>query len=108
MVQTAGNLFHLQQLPHVARPVVPEDPVERGGTSDIAHAPVVDHLPGDLVAHAVEKAEFVPQWFDVDAGRVVNLSRAPVRGARTRAVLDRIREVVLSRGAVDDGLVMGE
>ncbi|MEU6683173.1 CapA family protein [Streptomyces sp. NPDC046832] len=56
----------------------------------------------------VTKAEFVPQLFDVDAGRVVNLNRALARGADVRAVRDRIRDVVLSRGAAQDGLVMGE
>ncbi|MFB6846465.1 CapA family protein [Streptomyces sp. NPDC056373] len=56
----------------------------------------------------VTKAEFVPQLFDVDAGRVVNLNRALAQGADVRAVRDRIRDVVLSRGAAEDGLVMGE
>ncbi|GAB2853054.1 CapA family protein [Streptomyces deserti] len=56
----------------------------------------------------VTKAEFVPQWFDIDAGRVVNLNRALAQGADVRAVRDRIRDVVLSRGAGKDGLVMGE
>ncbi|MFE1326218.1 CapA family protein [Streptomyces sp. NPDC058735] len=56
----------------------------------------------------VTKAEFVPQFFDVDAGRVVNLNKALARGADVRAVRDRIRDVVLSRGAAGDGLVMGQ
>lgn len=56
----------------------------------------------------VARAEFVPQFFDVDAGRVVNLNRAIARGAEVRSVRDRIRNVVLSRGAAQDGLVMGE
>ncbi|MGC0379174.1 CapA family protein [Streptomyces sp. SAI-229] len=56
----------------------------------------------------VTRAEFVPQFFDVDAGRVVNLNRALARGAEVRSVRDRIRNVVLSRGAARDGLVMGE
>ncbi|PPS67793.1 MULTISPECIES: CapA family protein [Streptomyces] len=56
----------------------------------------------------VTKAEFVPQLFDVDAGRVVNLNRALAQGADVRAVRDRIRDVVLSRGAAADGLLMGE
>ncbi|MEW2806443.1 CapA family protein [Streptomyces massasporeus] len=56
----------------------------------------------------VTKAEFVPQLFDVDAGRVVNLNRALAQGADVRAVRDRIRTIVLSRGAAGDGLVMGE
>ncbi|WP_217248886.1 CapA family protein [Streptomyces sp. AC602_WCS936] len=56
----------------------------------------------------VTKAEFVPQLFDVDAGRVVNLNRALEKGAEVKAVRDRIRDVVLSRGAAEDGLVMGK
>ncbi|CAL9655736.1 hypothetical protein SUDANB176_06784 [Streptomyces sp. enrichment culture] len=56
----------------------------------------------------VTKAEFVPQLFDVDAGRVVDLNRALDEGAEVRSVRDRIRDVVLSRGAAQDGLVMGE
>ncbi|MEU3949522.1 CapA family protein [Streptomyces sp. NPDC029526] len=56
----------------------------------------------------VTRAEFVPQLFDVDAGRVVNLNRALERGAEVKAVRDRIRDVVLSRGAAQDGLVMGK
>ncbi|MGY3205767.1 CapA family protein [Streptomyces sp. TE5632] len=56
----------------------------------------------------VTKAEFVPLLFDVDAGRVVNLNRALQKGAEVRSVRDRIRDVVLSRGAAKDGLVMGE
>ncbi|GHC98612.1 lipoprotein [Streptomyces violarus] len=56
----------------------------------------------------VTKAEFVPQLFDVDAGRVVNLNRAIAQGADGQAVRDRIRDVVLGRGAAGDGLVMGE
>ncbi len=56
----------------------------------------------------VSKAEFVPQLFDIDAGRVVDLNRALAKGADVRGVRDRIRDVVLSRGAGKDGLTMGE
>ncbi|MFI8067873.1 CapA family protein [Streptomyces sp. NPDC086033] len=56
----------------------------------------------------VTKAEFVPQMFDVDAGRVVNLNQAIAQGADLEGVRDRIREVVLSRGAAEDGLAMGQ
>ncbi|MEU0407606.1 CapA family protein [Streptomyces griseorubiginosus] len=56
----------------------------------------------------VTKAEFVPQMFDVDAGRVVNLNEAIAQGADVEGVRDRIREVVLSRGAAKDGLTMGQ
>ncbi|MFE7168776.1 CapA family protein [Streptomyces sp. NPDC057616] len=56
----------------------------------------------------VAKAEFVPQLFDVDAGRVVNLNQALRQGADVKAARDAIRDVVLSRGAAKAGLVMGE
>ncbi|MFI8946137.1 CapA family protein [Streptomyces sp. NPDC053750] len=56
----------------------------------------------------VTRAEFVPYLFDVDAGRVVNLNRAVEKGAEVQGVRDRIRDVVLSRGAAGDGLVMGK
>jgi poly-gamma-glutamate synthesis protein (capsule biosynthesis protein) len=56
----------------------------------------------------ITKAEFVPQMFDVDAGRAVNLNQAIARGADLEGVRDRIREVVLSRGAAEDGLAMGQ
>jgi poly-gamma-glutamate synthesis protein (capsule biosynthesis protein) len=56
----------------------------------------------------VTKAEFVPQLFDIDAGRAVNLNQAIAHGADLRGMRDRIRQVVLSRGAAQDGLVMGE
>jgi poly-gamma-glutamate synthesis protein (capsule biosynthesis protein) len=45
--------------------------------------------------------------FDVDAGRVVNLNEAIAQGADLSGVRDRIREVVLSRGAGKEGLTMG-
>ncbi|OLZ74285.1 hypothetical protein AV521_00940 [Streptomyces sp. IMTB 2501] len=57
----------------------------------------------------VTKAEFIPQLYDLDAGRVVNVNRAIADGAAALdGVRDRIRDVVLSRGAAKDGLVMGE
>ncbi|GAA1421986.1 CapA family protein [Streptomyces thermospinosisporus] len=56
----------------------------------------------------VTRAEFVPQLFDLDAGRVVNLNRAIAQGAEVHAERDRISAVVMSRGAAQDGLVMGE
>ncbi|MCX5054158.1 CapA family protein [Streptomyces sp. NBC_00201] len=56
----------------------------------------------------VTKAEFVPQMFDVDAGRVVNLNQALTQGAEVKAARDAIRDVVLSRGAAKDGLTMGQ
>ncbi|MFH0520731.1 CapA family protein [Streptomyces sp. M41] len=56
----------------------------------------------------VTRAEFIPQLFDIDAGRVLDLNRAIAKGAELTGVRDRIRDVVLSRGAAEDGLVMGE
>jgi poly-gamma-glutamate synthesis protein (capsule biosynthesis protein) len=56
----------------------------------------------------VAKAEFVPQLFDIDAGRVIDLNRALAKGADVRGVRDRIRDVVLSRGAGKDGLTMAK
>lgn len=53
----------------------------------------------------VTRAEFVPQLYDVDAGRVVDLDAAIAQGAELQGVRDRIRDVVFSRGAAKDGLV---
>ncbi|MFG2385282.1 CapA family protein [Streptomyces avermitilis] len=53
----------------------------------------------------VTKAEFIPQRFDL--GRVVDLNTAIAQGADMAPVRDRIRDVVLRRGAAKDGLVMG-
>jgi poly-gamma-glutamate synthesis protein (capsule biosynthesis protein) len=55
----------------------------------------------------VRRAEFIPQWFDIGTGRVVNLNQAIGRGGPLVAVRDRIRDIVLSRGAGHDGLVIG-
>ncbi|NUR32185.1 MAG: CapA family protein, partial [Catenulispora sp.] len=52
--------------------------------------------------------EFVPQVYDVDAGRVLDVNRAIAQGAELDGVRDRIKNVVLSRGAAGDGLVMGQ
>ncbi|MFJ6572459.1 CapA family protein [Streptomyces sp. NPDC091292] len=52
----------------------------------------------------VKKAEFVPTWFDTDAGRVYNLATDDDAPGDVR---DRISEVVLSQGGGDDGLKMG-
>ncbi|MFE9450818.1 CapA family protein [Streptomyces sp. NPDC006739] len=62
--------------------------------------------PGDR--WQVTRAEFVPLAYDLDAGRVVDLDRAIGEGADLVAVRDRIRDVVLARGAAKDGLVLGE
>jgi poly-gamma-glutamate synthesis protein (capsule biosynthesis protein) len=59
---------------------------------------------------AVRKAEFVPQWMDNDAGRVINLPAALLRNAgqeQYRDAQSAIREAVLSRGAAKQGLIMG-
>ncbi|MGC5530870.1 CapA family protein [Streptomyces sp. SR-10] len=57
----------------------------------------------------VRKAEFVPQWYDTVTGRAVNLNASLDDGAEhLREVRDRIRAVVLGRGADKDGLRMGK
>ncbi|MFE3386770.1 CapA family protein [Streptomyces anulatus] len=57
----------------------------------------------------VKKAEFVPQWYDTVTGRAVNLNASLDDGAEhLREVRDRIRTVVLGRGADEDGLRMGK
>ncbi|WP_432005464.1 CapA family protein [Streptomyces parvus] len=60
----------------------------------------------------VRKAEFVPQWYDTTTGRAINLNASldsPEGGAEhLREVRDRIRTVVLGRGADRDGLLMGK
>ncbi|GGQ06903.1 CapA family protein [Streptomyces roseolilacinus] len=54
----------------------------------------------------VTRAEFVPQWFDTAANRVVDLNAAVASGDTALApVRDRITGVVLSRGAGAQGLV---
>ncbi|MFE2205843.1 CapA family protein [Streptomyces rubiginosohelvolus] len=57
----------------------------------------------------VKKAEFLPQWYDTVTGRAVNLNASLDEGAgHLREVRDRIRTVVLGRGADEDGLLMGK
>lgn len=56
----------------------------------------------------VTKAEFIPLAFDLDAGRVVDLDAALEQGATVGAVRDRIRDVVLARGAGRSGLIMAK
>ncbi|GHE06423.1 lipoprotein [Streptomyces alanosinicus] len=94
--QIAGQMYNAQGV---------RDP--RGNESTIGRftfAPPV--RPGDR--WEVRKAEFIPQLYDLDAGRVVDVNRAIADGAGLEGVRDRIRDVVLSRGAAKDGLVMGE
>ncbi|MFJ6700211.1 CapA family protein [Streptomyces sp. NPDC091272] len=52
----------------------------------------------------VSKAEFVPQFFDPETNRVVNLG---AQGRGYGGVREHIRDVVLSRGAAKAGLTMG-
>ncbi|MFI6048641.1 CapA family protein [Streptomyces violascens] len=57
----------------------------------------------------VTKAEFIPQWIDVERGRVMSLpdalAKSPGREDYAEAE-DDIREAVLGRGAAKDGLTM--
>ncbi|MFJ6386385.1 CapA family protein [Streptomyces sp. NPDC091972] len=93
--QIAGEMFNHEGV---------QDP--RGNQSTLARFTFAPPArPGER--WRVAKAEFVPQMFDVDAGRVVNLNQAIAQGADVQGVRDRIREVVLSRGAAKDGLTMG-
>ncbi|MFC7220076.1 CapA family protein [Streptomyces polyrhachis] len=58
----------------------------------------------------VSRAEFLPQLMDLDgpSPRVVNLAAAAGDGpAYYGEIRDRIADIVLSRGAAEDGLVMG-
>lgn len=55
----------------------------------------------------VRRAEVLPQMFDIDAGRAVDLDRALAQGAEVAGVRDRIRNVTLGRGAAAAGLVTG-
>jgi poly-gamma-glutamate synthesis protein (capsule biosynthesis protein) len=94
--QVAGAMYNHQGV---------QDP--RGNQSTLAR---FSFTPPDRAGGRweVSKAEFVPQLFDIDAGRVLNLNRSIAQGAELRGVRDRIREIVLSRGAGEDGLVMAE
>ncbi|WKX68976.1 CapA family protein [Streptomyces sp. XD-27] len=61
-------------------------------------------------AWTVTKAEFIPHIVDNDPITVVNLPRALEKhpgDGRYRAALERVRDAVHSRGAEQDGLVMG-
>ncbi|MER5428349.1 CapA family protein [Streptomyces sp. NPDC002588] len=94
--QIAGEMFNQQGV---------QDP--RGNQSTVARFTFAPPArPGGR--WEVRRAEFLPQLFDVDAGRVVDLGKAMANGAGVQGVRDRIRDVVLSRGAAKDGLVMGE
>ncbi|MCZ0992380.1 CapA family protein [Streptomyces noursei] len=62
--------------------------------------------PGDR--WKITKAEFLPLWWDAEAGRVINVNKA-IRAGRPdlKPVRHSIRHTVLSRGARKAGLVMG-
>jgi poly-gamma-glutamate capsule biosynthesis protein CapA/YwtB (metallophosphatase superfamily) len=92
--QIAGEMYNYQGV---------QDP--RGNQSTVARFTFAPPArPGGR--WRVTGAEFVPQLYDPDAGRVVDINRAIARGADLTGVRDRIRDVVLSRGAAEDGLVM--
>ncbi|MFE2638033.1 CapA family protein [Streptomyces scopuliridis] len=58
----------------------------------------------------VRKAEFIPQMWDLDTGRVVNLPEAVRRDSERddySEIQSEISEAVLSRGAAADGLTAG-
>ncbi|MFE7378766.1 CapA family protein [Streptomyces zhihengii] len=58
----------------------------------------------------VTRAEYVPQWMDTAAGRVVNLSDVIAKGSARpehHTALAAVTSAVLGRGAAEDGLVMG-
>ncbi|MEU6252427.1 CapA family protein [Streptomyces sp. NPDC047043] len=94
--QIAGEMYNHQGV---------QDP--RGNESSIARFTFAPPArPGSR--WEVTRAEFIPQQFDIDAGRAVDLNQALKQGADVRGVRDRIRDVVLSRGAAKDGLVMGD
>ncbi|MER6529317.1 CapA family protein [Streptomyces sp. NPDC001508] len=94
--QIAGEMYNRQGL---------QDP--RGNQSTLARFTFTPPArPG--TRWEVTRAEFIPQLYDLDAGRVVNINAAIADGAELTGVRDRIRDVVLARGAAKDGLVMGE
>ncbi|MCX5386904.1 CapA family protein [Streptomyces sp. NBC_00083] len=81
---------------------------ERGNMSSIARFTFTPPArPG--ARWEVGKAEFVPQWIDVERGRVMSLpdalAKSPGSEAYT-ATQQQISEAVLSRGAAKDGLKM--
>ncbi|MEU7227370.1 CapA family protein [Streptomyces chrestomyceticus] len=78
----------------------------RGNQSSIAR---FTFAPPDAAGRrwTVTKAEFTPQLTDVEqAFRVVPLTGGAPGGSAHARARDAVREVVLSRGAADDGLTM--
>ncbi|MFE9248916.1 hypothetical protein [Streptomyces sp. NPDC007088] len=55
----------------------------------------------------MRKAEYVPQWSDTGAARVVNVPEAVAHGRDLSAVRERLRAVVLRRKAAGSGLRTG-
>ncbi|MFG3189758.1 CapA family protein [Streptomyces omiyaensis] len=55
----------------------------------------------------VTRAEFLPQWFDTERGRVVDLTASDGSDPRHAGIRETIRQVVLGRGADEDGLTLG-
>ncbi|MFB7495598.1 CapA family protein [Streptomyces sp. NPDC056161] len=94
--QIAGEMYNRQGL---------QDP--RGNESTLARFTFAPPArPG--ARWEVSRAEFIPQVYDLDAGRVVDVNAAIAGGAELTAVRDRIRDVVLARGAAKDGLATGQ
>ncbi|MEU6814474.1 CapA family protein [Streptomyces sp. NPDC046860] len=56
----------------------------------------------------VRSAEFLPQVYDLDAGRAVDVGSAIAAGADLAATRDRVRNTVLSRNATKAGLTMAQ
>ncbi|MFI8370617.1 CapA family protein [Streptomyces sp. NPDC085466] len=55
----------------------------------------------------VTRAEFLPQWFDTARGRIVDLTATDGSDPRHAEIRETIRQVVLGRGADEDGLKLG-
>ncbi|MGW3339519.1 CapA family protein [Streptomyces sp. NPDC001009] len=56
----------------------------------------------------VRRAEFLPEVYDLDAGRAIDVNGAIAAGADLAAARDRVRNTVLSRKAAGAGLTMGK
>lgn len=56
----------------------------------------------------MRRAEFLPEVYDLDAGRAIDVNGAIAAGADLAATRDRVRNTVLSRKAAGAGLTMGK
>ncbi|MFG3045092.1 CapA family protein [Streptomyces sp. NPDC048241] len=56
----------------------------------------------------VRSAEFLPQVYDLDAGRAIDMNRAIAAGADLAATRDRVAHTVLGRNATKAGLTMAQ